>query len=257
MAHSNDRKAVSQFPQPPRRYYHNCATDRPTPPPPPPTTDAYCMFGREYVSDDVEPTLEQVGRRRLYDPSQSTTDELRRLNKILLQLFLRLVQSLCTPPPQPPETAPHEKLLRDIEDVFVNMQYLINSMRPSQAAIDLKVLLDKQTKSRKALSSRLRDVVSQAQKLVTDAANDLSKPSVQMSSACLATLDALPTTSDSPQDHLANSSHSQETSSAIADTFDDENSDIDDPDAFVSRVKPSQDQLLLQIAQIVSNPNLG
>lgn len=257
MAQLNDRKAVSQFPQPPRRYYHNCATDRPTPPPPPPTTDAYCMFGREYVSDDVEPTLEQVGRRRLYDPSQSPTNELRKLNKILLQLFLRLIQSLCTPPPQPPENGPHEKLLRDIEDVFVNMQYLINSMRPSQAAIDLKLLLDKQTKARKALSSRLRDVVSQAGKLVSDAASDLSKPSVQMSPACLAALDSLPAISNPSQSHLANSHHPQKASDSTANTFDDDISDEDDPDAFVSRPKPSPDQLLLQIAQIASNPNLG
>lgn len=224
------------------------------------------MFGREYASDDIEPTLEQVGRKQLYDASRSPTDELRRLNKVLLQLFLRLVQFLCIPPAAAAaggreatwsETAPHEKLLRDIEDVFVNMQYLINSMRPSQAAIDLKELLDKQTESRKALSLRLQDVISQAWKLVSDAANELSKPSVEMSPDCLATLETLPELPDSLQHHPRVAPPLQRAPSDVVNNAFDDLSDEDDPEAFISRPRPPQDQMLLRISQLVTNPNLG
>lgn len=256
MTQSNDRKAVSQFPQPPRRYYHNCATDRPAPPPPPPATGAYSMFGREYSSSDVEPTLEEAGRRQLYDPSESPTSELCKLNKRLLQLFLRLVQLLCSPPPQPPEPAPHEKVVQDIEDVFINMQYLINLMRPAQAAIDLKDLLDKQTNSRQAMSSKLRDSISKAWHLVSDAADDLLKPSVQLSPACIPSFEAEAFASTtSPNDAAKilglDQLFNEETTAPNDNLFDDE-----EHEASLFRPKPTLDQILLQMEQLSSDPAL-
>lgn len=200
---SSDRKAVSQFPYPPRRYIHNCATDRPMPPPTPPSTGNYHIFGREYRLDDDPATMAAANAARLrgpnvpkppqlFDSLKPPTVELRRLNTQLIELFLQLVDMLCTAPTVPADHGPHEALTKRIETVFTNMQQLINLMRPAQAAMDLKALLDRQTSTRKGMTVKLKEAHSKAWDLVSDAADNLSTPSVQLSDACVAApLDSL------------------------------------------------------------------
>lgn len=232
-------KAVSQFPFPPRKYFHNCATDEPTPPPPPSTTAPYQMFGREYTSEDVTPSLEQVGRRVVYDPSKPPTAELRRLNAHLLQLFMRLVRSLCNAPPLQTDTMPNDELVREIEDVFINMQYLVNQMRPTQAAMDVKALLDAQTAARKAMSKRLRDSMSKAWELVSEAAGDLSRPSAQLSEACMAPLSA---GVDEKEEEGMQSCKA--------------NDEAKREDTDVACIEPPSEHMLADLARIMSDPSL-
>lgn len=209
--------------------------------------------------DDTPPTLEQANKRRLYDPSKSPTEELRRLNTHLLDLFVRLVNTLCTAPTMPAEQGPHDALITRIEEVFFNMQHLINLMRPVQAAMDLKALLDRQTTSRKQMTVKLNEAYSRAWSLVSEAAENLSRPSVQLSDTCLA-----------PMHVLANPKNSSEAQSSRNHTTDGggengrnegnggaDDSDYDDDDRAKAQSPPSfSDQMLSQMARIAAEPSL-
>lgn len=195
------QKVVSQYPLPPVRYYRNFNAVDPAPPPPPPSSDqTYHMFGGEYSVEDNLPTLEEAGRKSLYDSSAPPCQELKRLNKQLLEQFLQLVSNLCEPlPPDAPED-PHKDTIVAIEDIFVNMQHLINTMRPAQAAIDLKILLDRQTESRKHMVEQLKDSVNKAWELIGEAAGKLSEGSVDVSDEAKGTdEDAMRETDDNSQ----------------------------------------------------------
>lgn len=238
-----ERQTVSKFPFPPRRYYHNCATDQPAPPaPPPPATSPYHMFGREYSTEDTQPSLEQSGRNRLYDPAKPTTQQLRLLNSHLLQTFLKLVRQLCEAPSQ--TDSPHEVIANEIEDLFVNMQFLINLMRPTQAAMDLKALLDSQTDARKSMTTKLRQAVNRSWDLVSEAAGGLSTPSVQLSAEALAPLDEIkaaanPTTTSADE---ARTERPPAQSDQLA--------------LFASTPPAVTHDMLSQLAQIVADPSL-
>lgn len=174
MAQPNTAQVVSQYPLPPRRYYKDAPPA--TPPPPPPEGTAYAMFGRVYTTEDELPSLTDSGRACLYDPDAPPCAELRRLNRALLALFSHLVRALCAP--QPTDQAP---LIQRIEDTFVNMQHLINIMRPIQAAMDLKTLLDRQSAARATMTDKLKTAVADARALVRDAAKKLGEPSAKLS----------------------------------------------------------------------------
>lgn len=138
------------------------------------------MFGRVYSTEDRLPSLEEAGRKRLYDAAAPPCAELRRMNKELLTLFMQLVKDLCQPlPPDAPEQ-PHLALVQEIEDTFVNMQHLINVMRPAQAAMDLKTILDRQTVARKEMTEKLNESVKRSWELIGDAAEKLTEPSVDL-----------------------------------------------------------------------------
>lgn len=148
------------------------------------------MFGRIYTTEDRMPSLEESGRKRLYDPSLAPCAELRRLNKELLRLFMKLVRDLCEPlPPDAPEQ-PHLDLVKEIEDTFVNMQHLVNVMRPAQAALDLKTILGRQTAARKEMTEKLNESIKKSWELIGDAATKLSEPSVELTEQSKETLDA-------------------------------------------------------------------
>lgn len=111
------------------------------------------------------------------------------MNQDLLRLFIKLVNELCDPLPLDSSDNPHKQLIDEIEDTFVNMQHLINVMRPTQAAMDLKTLLDRQTDARKDMAEKLKDSVRKAWELIGDAADKLSEPSVQLSDHARVPLD--------------------------------------------------------------------
>lgn len=198
------------------------------------------MFGRIYTTDDTLPSLEEAGRKRLYDPSAPPCQELRRMNKSLLQLFVKLVKALCEPLPPDANAQPHQQIVQDIEDTFINMQYLINVMRPAQAAMDLKTILDRQTTARKDMTEKLKDSVRKAWDLVGDAAEKLSEPSLQLSEQA-----GVPVSVHSSTDNTKDTNMHE----ASTKLFEEEEDDDDEEE-------PSQAELLAQIAQITQDPAL-
>lgn len=161
------------------------------------------------------------------------------MNKSLLDLFMKLVNALCDPLPPETSVQPHQQIVQDIEDTFVNMQHLINVMRPAQAAMDLKTILDRQTMTRKEMTEKLKDSVRKAWDLIGDAAEKLSEPSVQLSEQATVPLDVR-VNKHNVQDVAA---HGPVTS-PIQDERDKEDH------------QPSQAQQLLQITQIAQDPAL-
>lgn len=134
-----------------------------------------------YTTEDRTPSLEESGRKRLYDADAPPCTELRRLNKDLLSLFTRLVKDLCEPlPPDVPEQ-PHIAHVQAIEDTMVNMQHLVNLMRPAQAALDLKTILNRQTAARREMTEKLKESVKKSWDLIGEAAAKLTEPSAELS----------------------------------------------------------------------------
>eukprot|EP00177_Eucheuma_denticulatum_P005206 GFKZ01009485.1.p1 GENE.GFKZ01009485.1~~GFKZ01009485.1.p1 ORF type:complete len:237 (+),score=38.21 GFKZ01009485.1:151-861(+) len=236
MASQTPTKAVSQFPPPPRRYYQSYATQRHPPPPPVPgPNESYQMFGCDYTTEDTLPSIEDAGRKRLYNPTAPPCQELRRMNKELLDLFMQLVKALCHPlPPDAPPDA-HQDMVRAIEDTFINMQHLINVMRPAQAAMDLKTMLDRQTSTRKEMTEKLKDSVKRAWDLIGEAAEKLSEPSVQLSEQARVPSGAPPL---DPAKH--------EFGEGATSKFPEELEDL----------PRSPSQMMIQIAQIAEDPTL-
>ncbi|PXF41730.1 Mediator of RNA polymerase II transcription subunit 7 [Gracilariopsis chorda] len=250
MAHQSAKpQQVSQFPLPPRRYYQSISTQPLHPPPPPPANHSYSMFGRVYTTDDVLPTLEHAGRKRLYDPAGSPCSELRTLNNSLLELFLNLVDQLCDPLTHESPSDPHKQIIDRIEDTFINMQHLINTMRPAQAAMDLKALLDNQTASRKQITDNLKDSVKTAWDLIADAADKLSQPSYQLSETATTYMQRLQNPNQQPPmetHHQPNKVHNGTASTLFDDLM----------PASPAPPKPPATELLQNITHIMNHPTL-
>jgi hypothetical protein len=132
------------------------------------------MFGRVYATSDRLPSLQECGRARLYDdaPGVRTSTELRRLNTLVLGLFRDLLGALSTPAVTgaPP---PHCALISRIEDVFINMHHLLNTLRPVQAARDLRMLVERQTQGRLAATRALLDSANAADDAIASASDAL------------------------------------------------------------------------------------
>lgn len=130
------------------------------------------MFGQTHTAVTPAPSLAATGRKQLYSSTAPPLSELRRLNAALLASFRALLETLCTP--ETPSDA-HTAAVRDIEDALVNMQHLVNALRPRQAALLLAGLLSRQTAARRGMAHRLRDAVRRAWELVGAAAERLSE----------------------------------------------------------------------------------
>jgi hypothetical protein len=184
----NAPQAVAQFPDPPRALYANIAhvvdlgTQRqlgdrailaseeakaPAPPAPPGAEESFNMFGRTYSTSDRQPSLPESGRACLYDETMPVSEELRRLNRILLTLFSSLVVSLST------AAGESGDIVGRIEDVFLNMRHLLNLMRPAQATRDIRRLLNRQAASRRRVVRALSQATERAEDAIADAAADL------------------------------------------------------------------------------------
>lgn len=167
---ANKSEAVSQFPLPPTGLFapENGDAVEPVPPAPPGPDDSYAMFGRVYAVSDRLPSLQEAGRVCLYDPSAPPPAELRRLSKILIALFSALVSNLSGHATDP------ARLVARIEDVFVNMQHLLNTLRPGQACHDIRELLERQREQRSAASQALEDAHAVAMRSIQNASESLS-----------------------------------------------------------------------------------
>mmetsp|Transcript_4848 Transcript_4848/g.14618 ORF Transcript_4848/g.14618 Transcript_4848/m.14618 type:complete len:233 (+) Transcript_4848:85-783(+) len=155
---------VSQYPLPPKKLYKDGALQS-EPPKPPAEGDTYAMFGTSYSTEEKLPSLEEAGRKVLYDAGKKRTEELKRLNKLLLQTFLSLVQTLCTEPD--PEA--YRAKVDEIEEILMNMHHLINTLRPDQAHQNILRLLEKLATLRREATSTLQQSLEASQKVLDNA----------------------------------------------------------------------------------------
>lgn len=160
---TNDQNTVSQFPLPPSAYIAS-----PLPPPPPPKT-SYEMFGRTYLTSDPAPDLSASSRPTLYSPTDAPTASLRTLNAALISLFAALLGALAS-------AAAHAPLVARLEDALINMHHILNTLRPAQAARDLRVLLAAQAAARAEMSTSLASAVATATADIAAAAAVLAAP---------------------------------------------------------------------------------
>eukprot|EP00189_Rhodosorus_marinus_P012108 CAMPEP_0184745350 /NCGR_PEP_ID=MMETSP0315-20130426/7997_1 /TAXON_ID=101924 /ORGANISM="Rhodosorus marinus, Strain UTEX LB 2760" /LENGTH=240 /DNA_ID=CAMNT_0027217435 /DNA_START=174 /DNA_END=896 /DNA_ORIENTATION=- len=168
-----DNEFVSQWPAPPAMFSRDGEFEK-VPPKAPARGKTYSMFGDVYTTEDKIPDLEESGRKVLFDPKEKRTVELRKLNRMLLNKFLRLVQSLCSDP----NTEAYRTEVEDIENLLINMHYLANSLRTDQAHQNVKRQIEKQTELRsKALNdldrafNRTREVLRSARNVLRESSD--------------------------------------------------------------------------------------
>ncbi|KAA8491080.1 Mediator of RNA polymerase II transcription subunit 7b [Porphyridium purpureum] len=144
---------VSQFPRPPQRLFEGFASlgELPSPPPLPEGT-TYSCFGGTWSTQFTMPTLEESGRKQLFDANVPATESLRMLNARLLKVYEEVVQNIA-------QEAEHDAVkphVDELELVIVNMHFLINSLRVPQARLQLAKLITEQAQELDAHADLLR-----------------------------------------------------------------------------------------------------
>uniref|UniRef100_A0A7S3E8B0 Mediator of RNA polymerase II transcription subunit 7 n=2 Tax=Rhodosorus marinus TaxID=101924 RepID=A0A7S3E8B0_9RHOD len=193
-----DNEFVSQWPAPPAMFFRDGVADK-VPPKAPAQGGTYSMFGDVYTTEDKLPSLEESGRKVLYDPKEKyalptnlqrsgwertnqdysnrflhrRTVELRKLNKMLLNKFLKLVQSLCSNP----NTEAYRTEVEEIENVLINMHHLANTLRTDQAHQTVKRQIERQTELRSKALSDLDKAFDEARGVLRSARNMLQESS--------------------------------------------------------------------------------
>mmetsp|Transcript_821 Transcript_821/g.1763 ORF Transcript_821/g.1763 Transcript_821/m.1763 type:complete len:136 (-) Transcript_821:1224-1631(-) len=125
---------VSRYPKPPVQFYKGLRREEaPAPPRPPTHGEHYSMFGSVYTTEDSLPSLEASQREVLYSESKPRTEELLRLNELLLMKFLEFLNELCGESTD----RGYQPLADEIETVLINMHHLVNTFRLDQARIDV------------------------------------------------------------------------------------------------------------------------
>lgn len=145
----DQNKVVSTFPFPPPYYRlfdpEKIKNEKYFVPPPKPIEGTYYMFGKLLTTNESVPSLKEQEITQLFPEGEiNTVEQLKNLNKLLLQRFLQLIESLITKENQELSDLP------DVSLVFKNMHYLINSYRPHQARQTLITLMEEQIKNRKS-----------------------------------------------------------------------------------------------------------
>ncbi|XP_071690439.1 mediator of RNA polymerase II transcription subunit 7a isoform X2 [Rutidosis leptorrhynchoides] len=123
--------ATATYPPPPPFYrlYKDYEQDPSSAPePPPPIEGTYLLYGANYTTDDILPSLEDQGVRQLYPkgPNLDFKKELRSLNRELQLHILELADVLIERPSQ------YARRVEDISLIFKNLHHLLNSLRPHQ-----------------------------------------------------------------------------------------------------------------------------
>ncbi|KAI8558807.1 hypothetical protein RHMOL_Rhmol04G0125300 [Rhododendron molle] len=140
--------ATATYPPPPpyyKLYKDYIQNPNSAPEPPPPIEGTYVLFGANYTTDDVLPSLEEQGVRQLYPtgPNIDFKNELRSLNRDLQLHILELADVLVERPSQ------YARRVEDISLIFKNLHHLLNSLRPHQGRATLIHLLESQIQRRK------------------------------------------------------------------------------------------------------------
>ncbi|OAE30524.1 hypothetical protein AXG93_977s1080 [Marchantia polymorpha subsp. ruderalis] len=151
--------AASAYPPPPPYYrLYKDFSENPDscPAPPPPVVGTYNLFGANYTTDDVLPSLEEQGLRQLYPtgPNVDYKKELRSLNRELSFQFLELSDVLVERPSQ------YARRVEDMGLILRNMHHLLNSLRPHQARATLIHILESQIQRRKKAVADIRRAIT-------------------------------------------------------------------------------------------------
>eukprot|EP00262_Sarcandra_glabra_P012471 TRINITY_DN3223_c0_g1_i2.p1 TRINITY_DN3223_c0_g1~~TRINITY_DN3223_c0_g1_i2.p1 ORF type:complete len:174 (+),score=34.07 TRINITY_DN3223_c0_g1_i2:237-758(+) len=139
------------------------------PDPPPPIQGTYLLYGSNYTTDDVLPSLEDQGVRQLYPkgPNIDFKKELKSLNRELQLHILELADVLVERPSQ------YARRVEDISLIFKNLHHLLNSLRPHQARATLIHILELQIQRRKQAVEDIKRRREEAQKLLKESLGPL------------------------------------------------------------------------------------
>ncbi|CAH1441753.1 unnamed protein product [Lactuca virosa] len=153
------------FPSSRRKTYYPTSA----PEPPPPIQGTYLLYGANYTTDDVLPSLEDQGVRQLYPkgPNVDFKKELRSLNRELQLHILELADVLIERPSQ------YARRVEDISLIFKNLHHLLNSLRPHQARATLIHILELQIQRRKQAVEDIKRRREEAQRLLKEALGTL------------------------------------------------------------------------------------
>ena len=165
--------------------------------PPAPVDGEFTMFGvARTTGPPVAPQLEE----QVYsDATEQRCDELRRLNRSLLQSFLQLTQlmarspSQCSDkgvPPRHPRTeiaggtavlrphacAPYACAVADLRTLFLNFEHLLNTFRPHEAREELIAIVKQQAEAKRQLADELDAARAEAAAGVAEGLRDPPAP---------------------------------------------------------------------------------
>lgn len=160
--------STATYPPPPPFYklYKDYLNDpRSAPEPPPPIEGTYILYGCNYTTDDVLPSLEDQGVHQLYPkgPNIDFKKELRSLNRELQLHILELADILVDRPSQ------YARRVEEISLIFKNLHHLLNSLRPHQARATLIHILERQIERRKQAIEDIKGRREEAQKHLKEA----------------------------------------------------------------------------------------
>ncbi|EPS69953.1 hypothetical protein M569_04810 [Genlisea aurea] len=165
--------ATATYPPPPPfyRFYGNYSQEpESAPSPPPPIEGPYVLYGANYTTDDVLPSLEEQGVAQLYPKGENVIDfrkELRSLNRELQLYLLELADVLVERPSQ------YARRVEDISVIAKNLHHLLNSLRPHQARATLIHILELQIQRRKQAVEDIKTRRREAQRLLFNALGTL------------------------------------------------------------------------------------
>eukprot|EP01091_Cochliopodium_minus_P005784 TRINITY_DN1567_c1_g1_i1.p1 TRINITY_DN1567_c1_g1~~TRINITY_DN1567_c1_g1_i1.p1 ORF type:complete len:234 (+),score=83.43 TRINITY_DN1567_c1_g1_i1:74-775(+) len=123
----NFAESIPTFPNPPPFYtlYDPKGEYEPPLPPPPPEESSFLSFRMQFDLENKQRTLDDNQRLFPKDNYDSKL-ELKNLNKSLLYKFVELIEILISNPSE------NEKKTNEIQNIFINMYYLLNTHRGNQ-----------------------------------------------------------------------------------------------------------------------------
>ena len=194
---------TSQYPPPPPHYLEFDSIDKITSiAPPPPPKDGIChVFGDKLdVRGEATPALEALGRPKLYDdgPGVDYRVEVKKLNQMLVASYRSLLGHLGEQSSAGlaggaassaassfvssagaggaggagGEGTTTQERVAHIEDIFVNIHYILNQQRPHLALLAIKERLESQVESRELATAAIRAATAKAKQVLAEAAKE-------------------------------------------------------------------------------------
>ncbi|XP_052828417.1 uncharacterized protein LOC106880515 [Octopus bimaculoides] len=162
---------VSSFPLPPMQYVRYCTDENMAKgiPAPPPTQEDYTVFGVPSNINDPIQTLESQGLTQLYPENCNRKKEMKKLNHSILVCFLDLIDILI----QNPSSSDRNEKLNDLRLLFINLNHLINEIRPNQAREALRMMMMKQKCQTVELLNDLEKKLAEAKELIAKSIQNL------------------------------------------------------------------------------------
>jgi hypothetical protein len=158
MAHEGDAEVTSDFPPQPKYYLNYGPNGIPLPPPAPPADGTFTLFGEERQLEEETPSLDAQGIKTIFNPKGKKKEELRKLTIASRSRFLQLVDNLAKDADQ--EII--DQKFQELDTCFINMLYLVNELRATQARVELKGYLKEQIKAKKQAISLLKQTAQNA-----------------------------------------------------------------------------------------------